>query len=299
MKPLHAIMLLATLAVACSNNNRQELKAADIQLIEGQKDKIDYAAAAVDSAAAPAPPPPSNEEQVLNSGNAVPPPPFNRQIIRNAQVEMECVDFTSFSAQLYGVVKSNGAWLDSEQETQSDYRRQNVMTIKVPVAKFEALMQAITSLKGEVREKKTNSEDVTNAIVDVQGRLEAKRQARARYMELLKQANKMEDILQVQEQINLITEEIESATYNIKNMQAQAAVSTINLTYYQPIETPNGYNEPGVFTRMLDALAKGGGGIVELSIVMLTLWPLWLVLGGLIVWVRRRRAANAVAKQTS
>jgi hypothetical protein len=173
------------------------------------------------------------------------------------------------------------------------------LTIKVPVAKFDALMQAITSLKGDVREKKINSEDVTNAIVDVQGRLEAKRQTRARYLELLKQANKMEDILQVQEQINSITEEIESATYNIKNMQAQAAVSTITLTYYQPIETHSGYNEPGVFTRMLDALGKGGSGIVELSIVLLTLWPLWLVVAGLIFWIRKRRAATSVVKQSS
>lgn len=298
MKPLHVIMLLATLAVACSTGANQETATADVQQAEGQENKIDYAAAAADSTAAPVPPPPE-EEQVLNSGNAIPPAPFNRQIIRNAQVEMECADFKSFSAQLYGVVKSNGAWLDSEQETQSDYRRQNVMTIKVPVAKFDALMQAITSLKGDVREKKTNSEDVTNAIVDVQGRLEAKRQTRARYMELLKQANKMEDILQVQAQINSITEEIESATFNIKNMQAQAAVSTIHLTYYQPIETPNGYNEPGVFTRMLDALSKGGSGIVELSIVMLTLWPLWLVVGGLIFWIRKRRAATSVVKQSS
>lgn len=298
MKPLHVIMLLATLAVACSTGANQETATADVQLAEGQKNKIDYSVAVADSAASPVPPPPE-EEQVLNSGNAIPPAPFNRQIIRNAQIEMECADFKSFSAQLYGVVKSNGAWLDSEQETQSDYRRQNVMTIKVPVAKFDALMQAITSLKGDVREKKTNSEDVTNAIVDVQGRLEAKRQTRARYMELLKQANKMEDILQVQEQINAITEEIESATFNIKNMQAQAAVSTINLTYYQPIETPNGYNEPGVFTRMLDAVAKGGSGIVELSIVMLTLWPLWLVVGGLIFWIRKRRATTSVVKQSS
>lgn len=299
MKLLHVIMLLATLAVACSTGANQETATtADVQLAEGQQNKIDYTAAAVDSAAAPAPPAPE-EEQVLNSGNTIPPAPYNRQIIRNAQIEMECADFKSFSAQLYGVVKSNGAWLDSEQETQSDYRRQNVMSIKVPVAKFDALLQAITSLKGDVREKKTNSEDVTNAIVDVQGRLEAKRQTRARYLELLKQANKMEDILQVQEQINSITEEIESATYNIKNMQAQAAVSTITLTYYQPIETPNGYNEPGVFTRMLDALGKGGSGIVELSIVLLALWPLWLVVGGLIFWIRKRRAATSVVKQSS
>jgi len=50
---------------------------------------------------------------------------------------------------------------------------------------------------------------------------------------------------------------------------------------------------------MLDALSKGGSGIVELSIVMLTLWPLWLVVGGLIFWIRKRRAATSVVKQSS
>jgi hypothetical protein len=128
---------------------------------------------------------------------------------------------------------------------------------------------------------------VTNAIVDTKGRLQAKQQIRARYMELLKQAKTMEEILQVQNEINSITEELESTAYNLEHMQAQAAYSTVYLTYYQVLESGN--DAPTFVSRLWDAVKDGGSAVLEFVIGLVALWPLWLLLLAAAYWWRSRR----------
>jgi hypothetical protein len=215
-----------------------------------------------------------------------PPPERQRQIIKTAQLDIECNDFAAFGAQLHALIQKHGGWVASEEETKSDYQHQNVVCIKVPVAQFDALLNSCATAGGKVQSRKITSEDVTNAIVDTKGRLEAKKQIRARYMELLKQAKTMEEILQVQNEINSITEELESTAYNLEHMQAQVAYSTVYLTYYQVLEA--GGDSPNFVSRLWDALKDGGSAMLEFMIGLVALWPLWLLLLGVAYWWRSR-----------
>ncbi len=298
MKAWHMILFVAATLWAC---NRAE-QSTEIAVTEN--DAVEY------STLNP-PPPPGNAKvvgtsmdsavavvdtsggaSVFQSGNKPPALMANRQIIRTANLQIECKDFNAFAARVNALIKSNGGWIDSEQETQSDYQRQNVLQIKVPVAKFDELMHGLSGLEGKLIEKKIEAEDVTNAIVDTKGRIEAKKLIRARYLELLKQAKNMEDILEVQREINSITEDMESAAYNVQNMQAQAAYSTIYFTYMQPLEGASGYNQPGFFSRLWEAIKDGGNGIQNMLIVMAALWPLWLLVAAVAIWWKRRRNAE-------
>ncbi|HSC53044.1 MAG TPA: DUF4349 domain-containing protein [Phnomibacter sp.] len=297
MKAWHMIFLAAGMLAACHSSepsitaNADEDYAVSLNVakskIEVQSILIaDSAAAAVatDSAGA-----------VFHSGNTAPAFLANRQLIRTAHIQMECNDFAAFGARVHQMVKANDGWIDAEQETQSDYNRQNVLQVKVPVARFDALMAGLVGLDGKLMEKKVESEDVTNAIVDTRGRIEAKKIIRARYLELLKQANKMEDILQVQAEINSITEDMESAAYNVQHMQAQAAYSTIYFTYAQPLENAGSTQAPGFFGRLWDAIKTGGAGIQNLVIIGAAVWPLWLGIAIVAIWWKRRRSLTRPA----
>jgi hypothetical protein len=227
-----------------------------------------------------------------------PPPGQQRQIIKTANLDIECKDFNAFGAQMHALVQKNGGWIASEEETKSDYQQQNVVCIKVPVAQFDALLNSCATAGGKVQSRKITSEDVTNAIVDTKGRLQAKQQIRARYMELLKQAKTMEEILQVQNEINSITEELESTAYNLEHMQAQAAYSTVYLTYFQVLET--GSYSPNFVSRLWDAVKEGGSAMLEFMIGLVALWPLWLLLLCVAYWWRSRKGRwFPVRKQTA
>ena len=68
----------------------------------------------------------------------------------------------------------------------------------------------------------------------------------------------MEDVLKVQNEINNIQEEMESASGRINYLSHQAIYSTINLTFYQVIP---GYNpspdKPGFSTKTCNGLQIG------------------------------------------
>ncbi len=216
-------------------------------------------------------------------------PEARRQIIRTAMLEAETRDFKSFGASLRNVIKSNKAWVESEEETHSGYRHQNVLEIRVPVQHFDGLLQGMEGLDANWLQKRVDAEDITNKVIDIQGRLEAKTKIRERYVQLLKQANKMEDILAIQEKIDEITEEMESAAYNLKNMQAEAAFSTVYLTYFQPTQE-RGYAEPGLATRLWSGIKQGATGLGDVVVLAVTLWPLWLAAAAAFFWVRRKRS---------
>jgi hypothetical protein len=105
---------------------------------------------------------------------------------------------------------------------------------------------------------------------------------------LLKQAKNMEEILKVQQEINSIQEEIEAGAGRVSYLTHAAAYSTIQLTFYQVLNAQAEHiDKPGFGQRVLNALTNGMDWVGEMLVVMLTLWPLWLLLGG--VWLMYKR----------
>ncbi|MEP7256725.1 MAG: DUF4349 domain-containing protein, partial [Ferruginibacter sp.] len=137
----------------------------------------------------------------------------------------------------------------------------------------------------------------TGEVVDTRSRLEAKKQMRIKYLEFLKQSKNMEEVLQVQNEINSIQEEIESAAGRVEYLSHQSAYSTINLTFYQPI---NGYRPsdgtPSFFTRVTGAFKTGAGWIADLFVGLISIWPLLLAVFVIYVSWKRVRPAKITAQ---
>jgi hypothetical protein len=101
---------------------------------------------------------------------------------------------------------------------------------------------------------------------------------RLKYLEFLKQSKNMEEVLQVQNEINGIQEEIESAAGRIDYLSHQASYSTINLTYYQPLAGYKPADEsPTFFTRIAHSFKTGASWFADLFVGLMTLWPLFLI----------------------
>jgi hypothetical protein len=283
MKHWHAWAMALALLISCNRSGSVDANKSE-ETVQNQTGVQGYA---VDTAAAASGETDKAPRQHNGSEEQSPPPERQRQIIKTATLDIECKDFAAFGTQLHALIQKHGGWIASEEETKSDYQQQNVVCIKVPVAQFDALLNSCATAGGKVQSRKITSEDVTNAIVDTKGRLQAKQQIRARYMELLKQAKTMEEILQVQNEINSITEELESTVYNLEHMQTQAAYSTVYLTYFQLLEA--GGDSPTVVSRLWDALKDGGSAMLEFMIGLVALWPLWLLLMAVAYWWRSRK----------
>jgi hypothetical protein len=209
----------------------------------------------------------------------VPPKPvdWDKKIVKTASLNSEIKDYKSFSQQLGERVKKFGGYISQEQQSQSEYKIENVVTIKVPVDQFESLINELTQASDKLNEKKISSEDVTTQLVDGKSRLEAKKQVRLRYLDLLKQAKNMEEILTVQKEINDIQEDIEAVNGRINFLGHSSAMSTIELTYFQilnPSAKSIAETDAGFLTKVKTAFANGWYWIGEVFVALLSIWPL-------------------------
>ena len=245
---------------------------------------------------------PANEDQLqsTDAGNgqrpAPPPPPtvpnpdWDRKIVKTADLTLKVKNFNQFTNRLHAAVKEAGGYIGQEQLSQNAGEIDNTVTIKVPVDRFERLMGEMPGDSDKLEEKKITSEDVTMELVDTKSHLQTKKEVRERYLELLKQAHNMKDIIAIQNEIDGIQQEMDEASGRIAWLGHSSTYSTINLRFYQVLdERIREEPAPGFAHRLKDAIRYGWTGLSSLLLELISVWPLWLALGFAVVWFRKWR----------
>jgi hypothetical protein len=222
-------------------------------------------------------------------------PDWDKKIIKTASAKYEVKSFDQFNKEVRERVRKFGGYVAQEDNYQYEDRKEISLVIKVPVAQFEPMMNEMQSKDVKQIERSIKTEDVTGQVIDTKSRLEAKKEMRLKYLEFLRQSKNMEEVLQVQSEINSIQEEIEAASARIQSLTKQAAYSTINLSFYQPLE---GFKTPvpddnSFFSKTGEAFSRGADMIKGLLLVIISIWPLILAtLAGIFIWKRRRQPAK-------
>jgi len=291
---LFAGIAFLLLAISCNQASKKEASQstiiADVKLEESVSDTT---AAAFEQAPAI----PGDQKQKKPTKQFAPPeskPDWNKKIIKTATLNVEVKDYSKFNQLVHSSASRFGGYVADELQSETEYKIENTIVMKVPVDQFQSAVDFLTSGDGKINEKKISSEDVTTQVVDTKSRLEAKKQVRLRYLDLLKQAKNMEEILQVQSEINDIQEEIESAAGRINYLSNASAMSTINLTYYQVVNASAKETETVSFWEKTKyAFLSGWNGLVEVLIGLLNIWPLALIVG-IIVWTVKRSVFKKV-----
>jgi phosphoglycerate-specific signal transduction histidine kinase len=210
---------------------------------------------------------------------------WDRKIIKIANVSLELKDYHSFNNSIHLNLKSFGAYIAQEQQTQNEGEISNNVTIKVPVDQFDNVMNYLSTVEknAKVIDKQITSEDVSTQVVDAKSRIETKKRLRDKYFELMNNSKKMDDIIKVQNEISSITEDIEAASSRVQYMSHQSAYSTINLKYFQVLNAAKVDNtSPTFFTSFADAFKRGASFIGDLLLFFVSIWP--LLIGGTIAW---------------
>lgn len=204
---------------------------------------------------------------------------WDKKIIKDAVINAEVKDFENFYSSLREKIKNLGGYVAQEQQSQSDYKIENSITIKVPVDKFDDAITGLTAGIDKLNDKEITSQDVTSEYVDTRSRMEAKKEVRERYIDFLKEARNINEVLSVQVEINDIQEEIESATGRINYLSHASSFSTINFTFYQVLNSSyKDTVEPSFITKLGTSFKTGWQWMGELIVGFVTLWPLILLI---------------------
>ena len=106
-----------------------------------------------------------------------------------------------------------------------------------------------------------------------------------RYIDILRdKASTVEEILNAEEKIRVLTEEIEAKKGRLRYLKDQVSMSTINLQLYERIPYQAEVEaSPSFFSRLGKSFKNGWSMILEFTLFMANLWPVLIILG-IVLW---------------
>lgn len=155
----------------------------------------------------------------------------DKKIIKNGDLSLKVNSADDASQKISAITKANGGEVFSSNFYQTAKNvKSGTITVKVPVANFEKTFAELKKVATLVVRESTSGQDVTEQYTDLQAQLKNKQAEEQQYLEILKQAQKISDILEVTQQLSRVRGEIERLQGRIKFMDSQTDMSSITIT---------------------------------------------------------------------
>lgn len=238
-------------------------------------------------------PAPSEDQDLSDTRNMQPGPeqaPIERKLIKTGSISFETDDLAKTHNRVLEAVKTHQGYLANDEEQRSDDRISHVLTIRVPADHFDTMLSTIAEGVDHFDYKNIQVQDVTEEYLDVEARLKAKKALEQRYLELLKQARNVTEILNIEKELGTIRADIESVEGRLKYLSNQVAFGTLSVTYYERIEGQTAFGRA-----FKNGFRNGWNNLIWFFVGIINLWPFVLLLVAVIFvwkkWRNRRKSS--------
>jgi flagellar basal body-associated protein FliL len=195
----------------------------------------------------------------------------DKKIIKNGDLDLKVNSVDDASQKISAIAKSNGGEVASSNFYQTAANlKSGTVTVKVPVANFEKAFTDLKKIATLVVRESTSGQDVTEQYADLQAQLKNKQAEEQQYLEILKQAQKISDILEVTAQLSQVRGEIERLQGRIKFMDSQTDMSSISISLAEDtnITFADSWRPWQVVKETFNSLVKSVQGFVNFLIVL-------------------------------
>ncbi len=213
-----------------------------------------------------------------------------RLVIQTAQVSILVKDVRAAAKAVADFAIAAGGFVVESNLYKNDIAPRGTVVVRVPAAKFTSGLLEMKAL-GEVQSENTNGTDVTEEYVDLNARLRNLQATEKQFLAILTKAEKITDILAVQQELSRVRGEIESFQGRIKYLKQSADLSsiTVNLTTdptFQPVVEPERpvWKPLATLKDAARSLVEAGKIIGTLLIWVVVFIPVWLVVA-LVLWL--------------
>ncbi|MBS7255260.1 DUF4349 domain-containing protein [Flavobacterium branchiicola] len=219
------------------------------------------------------------------------PPKFKEQIeqkiIKEATLKFETDNLENSFNQIQKAVTNNKARIINDSEGKDFGTLFRNLTIKVPSQNFDRFINDVSKGISYFEVKNISAHDVTEEFIDLTSRLKTKKKLEERYLEILKKANKVSEILEIEEQISAIREEIESKEGQLKYLESRVSESTITIEFYKTIPEKEGI-KISYGSKLWNATKSGFYTLSDLLLSLLSSWPFIVLFVVFAYFIRKR-----------
>lgn len=226
-------------------------------------------------------------------------PAQEKKIVKHVNINMQTMEFEETMAAIIEKIDESGGYVQEQSVDgmsmyyEGDYYERSArIDARVPVEDLDAVAESIGKL-GNVTSQDSSISDISDSYYDTAARLEALEVQEDRLLELMSQAENVEDIIKLEEALSNVRLQIEELTATIANMDKQVAYSYLSIYLSEVSEYRVVENSPKNFgDKMMISLRRAGENIanaledilffvVENGVVVIIYFAIALV----VIWV--------------
>jgi len=222
--------------------------------------------------------------------------PVNQKLVRKIWLDAETEDMDALLKNVEERVAQLGGYVESrEVENGSIYAsrryRHGSLTIRIPAEKLDSFVDQVSEFSNITSNKET-TDDVTLSYVESESRVVALETEQTRLLELLAQAENMEEILQIESRLTDIRAELEKVKSKLRLYDNLVSYGTVYLDITEVKEYTVVEPEPEtIWERMGEGIAESWEDMVEgladalvfIVTVLPHLLPIAAIGGGVVV----------------
>lgn len=222
----------------------------------------------------------------------------DRKIVKNGSMALEVNDITAAMTGVTAIAKDLDGYVVSSNKSGEQDIMYGQISIRVPSDRFDEAFNRLRKLAVNVPNESTNSQDVTEQYTDLQSQLRNYEAEEAQYLELLKKAEKVEDILAVQRELYNVRGEIEQIKGRIQYLERTSDMALIDVSL-QKVKPIGGTAWSALET--LKSAARGlvsfGKGLADVLIWVAIFSPVWIIILVVVLYFTKWRKPKVSASR--
>ncbi len=237
----------------------------------------------------------SEEIVEASSANSTPVPSADtRKLIAkgNVEIKVKPENVDSIYDNINALIKKHNGYKSSEKQNEFRYS----VSASIPSASFEDFTDALNKVGGKMSDKSINVQDVTDAYTDLISEIKSKEAALEQYRVLLKRANKISEIIEIQSKIDYIQNDLDIMNGRRVNIDRKVAYSVVDIDLIivkkEMAKDDDDDNTPSFGSELVDSLSDGWAIIKFLVVFLLRLWPFFII-GGIVYFFYKKRKGES------
>jgi hypothetical protein len=199
-------------------------------------------------------------ESVADDGNravTTSAPQADRKIIKSASMEVQTLEYDLAVQRLNDKIIGVGGYIESSnvrgKDIEDDYETRSAhFTLRIPQKQFEQFMTDMSTV-GTIIQSNTYGEDVTSQVFDHEAHKLTLEVQEERLLEILKKAEKIEDIITLERELSNIRYQIEGLSGTLKRLENLVSYSTLSISLYEVHEIITKVEIPKTLTEKISA----------------------------------------------
>jgi len=213
-------------------------------------------------------------------------PQIGPKIVKQASLRLSVKkgSFLDRYQQAIAVAGANGGYVESSETVVGRYRS-GIITIRVPVDRFEAALAQLKGL-GTVKVDRVSGQDVTSQYVDLSAQLRNWKAQEAVLLRLMAKAKTITDSIRVQQQLQNVQGTIQELQGQLQLLDSQTALSTISVSMVEaalvhpiPAKRPPlvqaWHDALDGFVNVIASVVVGLGYLIPIGLVAFVGWLGW------------------------